>query len=185
MNQRGRQKWDQYWACYRVYSRSTLQTVQDALDPLLPDIYRRVPAHEYHVTIHPQFQCPVLKEKSHESYVRELFPSNLKITSDSFHFYPSKAEPRVICLDVDTPISFEDRQRELADVINNGSGETVLDPVTPHITLFSVKDPHRDSLSLPPTTDKIYRTCDRLTNEELPVQFEKTELEFQSIQAKE
>lgn len=185
MNQRGRPKWDQYWACYRVYSHSTLQTIQRELEPLLPDIYRRIPSQDYHVTIHPQFQCPIPKEKSNESYVRNLFPSSLTISSDSFHFYPSKAEPRVICLDVDTPISFETKQDELVDKINNGSGETVLNPVKPHITLFSVKDPHRDSMSLPPNTNQIYRTCDRLIEEELPTKFKETELEFQPIQEKD
>lgn len=184
MTQRRRPKWDQYWACYRVYSHSTIQKIQRELDPLLSEIYRRVHPSEYHVTIHPQFQCPVPKEKSNESYVRGLFPSSLTIISDSFHFYPSKAEPRVICLDVDTPISFESKQKELTDKINNGSGETVLNPVQPHITLFSVKDSHRDSMSLPPTTDRIYRTCDRLTETELPTKFKETELEFQPIQEK-
>lgn len=184
MSHRGRPKWDQYWACYRIFSHSTIQTIQRELEPLLPDIYRRIPSDEYHVTIHPQFQFPVHREKAQESYIREVFPSSLTISSDSFHFYPSRAEPRVICLDVDTPIQFEEKQDDLADRINNSEGETVLDHVKPHITLFSVKDPHRDSMCLPPTTDKIYRTCDRLVDEELPVKFKETRLEFNPIQSR-
>lgn len=182
MTHRGHQKWDQYWTCYRINSRSTVQSIQNKIDPLLPDIYERIRPEEYHVTVHPQFQCPVKEEKTQESYVHELFPSSLTITSDSFHFYPSKAEPRVICLDVDTPIPFEKKQNRLAQKINNSSGETVLDPVQPHITLFSVKDPHRDSLALPPTTNEIYRTCDEIVQNDLPAHFLDAELEFQPIQ---
>lgn len=168
----------QCWAYYQVYSHSVLQTIQRELRPMLPPKYEQIQPDEYHLTVYPQYQFKVADAEKYENMVRSKFPSSITITSDSFHFYPSESEPRVICVNVDTNIPLVSRQQELITDLRNSEGESMMEPTTPHITLFRVDDPHDASFTLPKNIDEIRSTCTRLESEQLPVTFTSNDTEF-------
>lgn len=181
-HQRPRMK--QYWAYYKVYSHSIIQTIQRRLEPLLPDFYEKVPQENYHVTVHPQFQFPEKEKNRFEHYVRKRFPSTIDITLESFCFHPSKSEPRVICLNVDTDdLPFAENQRDLAETFTvSRHGKNIIDPVPPHITVFSVNDSHREFMTLPPTIDEIFATARELEESKLPLSINETDLHLDATQ---
>ena len=102
-------RFKQYWAYYQVYSHSVLQDIQKELSVYLPKRYIRTDHSNYHMTVHPQFQVAEENYLSHESMIKDIFPSSIQITALDFHFNPSRSEPRVISLNVKTDIPLQSK----------------------------------------------------------------------------
>lgn len=168
---KGKDKWEQYWVYYSIPSQTILNRIQDELKPLLPPEYNPVKRSEFHMTVHPQFQFPEKEYQSFNSIVRDIFPRTVTINSPSFHYYPSRAEPRVICLDAHTTIGISQKRNQLLNSIWNQGGESVIDPVEPHITVFSIHDPHKTSYKLPPNINEIYDKIESLEEKYLSETF--------------
>jgi 2'-5' RNA ligase len=176
-------KYTQQWVRYRVHSHSILQEIQKMLSPYVSGRYNQIETTDYHVTVVPQFMCPQDNLHKYHSYLYELFPERTPITVTEAYFYPSKREPRVICLNVETPeFDFIGKRDELIRRIENGEhSETMLDPVNPHITLFTIDDPMDSTMKLPPQANKLYEQVEKAESEFLPFTFNETELKLSSV----
>jgi len=177
------QKYTQQWVRYQVHSHSILQEIQKQLGPYVSDRYTQINPTDYHVTLVPQFTCLQNDLPSYHSYVFDSFPYETPITATEAYFYPSRTEPRVICLNVETP-DFDlisKRDTLVRKIEKDQDSEKILDPVNPHITLFTIDDPMDSSMSLPPQISQLHDTVDEINKTYLPFTFDETELKLSSI----
>lgn len=183
MSADGSQKYTQQWVRYRVHSHSILQDIQKRLGPYVSSRYNQIQPTDYHVTLVPQFTCLQDDLHSYHSYVFDLFPYETPITATEAYFYPSRSEPRVICLNVETPEVdlIEKRDELIRRIEQDEDSEKILDPVNPHITLFTIDDPMDSDMKLPPQISKLHSTVEEINDEYLPFTFNETELKLSSI----
>lgn len=178
---RGSEPWGQWWVSYDVYSHSILQEIQKRLEPLLPPVYDKVSSDEYHATIHPRFQFKDADVEKFENLVYDLFPKSIRINITEVYYFPSKEEPRIICMDFNTNIDFKGKQSQLTRGISDLNGENLLEPVNPHITLFRIEGPFDKTIHLPPNINEIYDTCDTINSELLPITISETQLQLKRM----
>lgn len=171
--------WTQYWAYYDITFHSLADQIRDALGPELPSYYEA--EMNPHITIHPRVQFKQGDEEKFRHYLNECFPRTIQVSINRFYFHPKKHKPFVICLDVETNIPFEKKQKRFEKLIRENGGKNSLEPTRPHITLYMSKDDRGGIYrSIPSNTNQIKTVCRKIGEEKLPLTVNETSLRFEA-----